>query len=217
MRYTLLLVLGLSAVGCATPKGASFAERRDYVSKMHDDTLAELYAREPIAREKVARAAGHGVFSNIGTNLVLVTTEGGYGVVVDHATDERTFMRMAGGGLGIGLGAKDVRLVMIFSTPAALEEFRTGKWTVGADADAAAKAGDQGAEASGTVKTGDVEIYTVTRNGIALSATVGGTRFYRDHYLNEGAPRPAAPLAASPVETADTSDDTDVETDVETD
>ena len=45
------------------------------------------------------------MFSNIGTNLLLITTEGGYGVAVDHETGKRTYMKMAGAGLGIGIGA----------------------------------------------------------------------------------------------------------------
>jgi lipid-binding SYLF domain-containing protein len=184
MRCMSVAILGLLMVGCSTPKGTSFAERRQYVMNMHDDALKELFEREPVAREKIDRAPGHGVFSNIGTNVIFVSTEGGYGVVVDKATGKKSFMRMVGGGLGIGLGAKDTRLVFIFNSKAALESFMQGDWTVGADADAAAKVDDQGGEASGTVKTGDVEIYTITRNGLALSTTVSGTRFYLDRHLN---------------------------------
>ena len=84
MRYAILIVLGLFSVGCAFPKrGATVDERRGEVMKMHDNALDELYARDPGAKEKLARAAGHGVFSNIGTNILIVSTEGGYGVVRD--------------------------------------------------------------------------------------------------------------------------------------
>jgi lipid-binding SYLF domain-containing protein len=204
MRYAILIVLGLSSVGCAFPKrGATLDERRGEVMKMHDNALDELYARDPIAKEKIAHAAGHGVFSNIGTNILIVSTEGGYGVVEDHKTKERTYMKMAGAGLGIGIGAKDTRLVFIFQSEHALASFKSGTWTAGADADAAAKVSNEGGEQSGTLKTGDVEIYTITRNGLALSATVSGTRFYRDGYLNQ---TPAAPEPPR-VETATTDAD----------
>jgi hypothetical protein len=106
MRYLPLFVLGLLLIGCSTPKGASFSERRQYVMNMHDDALKELYSREPIAKEKIERAPGHAVFSNIGTNLLFVTTEGGYGVAIDHASNKKSYMRMVGGGVGIGMGAK---------------------------------------------------------------------------------------------------------------
>ena len=201
MRYALILGLTLMCVGCAFPKrGATVAERRKEVMKMHDNALEELYARDPIAKEKIDAAAGHGVFSNIGTNLLLVTTEGGYGVTVDHKTGEKVYMKMAGAGLGIGIGAKDTRLIFIFQSKLALDEFVSGSWSAGADADAAAKVADAGGEQSVTAKTGDVEIYTITRNGLALSATINGTRFYRDNYLNS---KPLKSAEPSPVETAD--------------
>jgi lipid-binding SYLF domain-containing protein len=202
MRYALILAMCLTCVGCAFPKrGATLAERRNEVMKMHDNALEELYARDPIAKEKIDNSVGHGVFSNIGTNLLLVTTEGGYGVAVDHASGDRTYMKMAGAGLGIGIGAKDTRLIFIFQSEHALEAFKSGSWAAGADADAAAKVSDAGGEQSVTAKTGDVEIYTITRNGLALSATVNGTRFYRDGYLNS---KPSSATPPSRVETAQT-------------
>jgi lipid-binding SYLF domain-containing protein len=202
VKYTLAFVLlSLFCVGCAFPKrGATLADRQSEVMKMHDDALQELYARDPVAKEKVAAAAGHGVFSNIGTNLLLVTTEGGYGVAVNHKTGERAYMKMAGAGLGIGIGAKDTRLIFIFRSELALGDFTSGSWAAGADADAAAKVADAGGEQSVTAKTGDVEVYTITRNGLALSATVSGTRFFRDQYLNSSAP--AAAPRSEQVETA---------------
>lgn len=202
MRYVLMMVLAASCVGCAFPKrGATLADRRNEVMKMHDDALQELYARDPIAKEKIEAAAGHGVFSNIGTNLLLITTEGGYGVAVDHKTGKRTYMKMAGAGLGIGIGAKDTRLIFIFQSELAMADFMSGSWAAGADADAAAKVSDAGGEQSVTAKTGDVEVYTITRNGLALSATINGTRFYRDNYLNS---EPASPTEPARVETAQT-------------
>jgi hypothetical protein len=72
---------------------------------MHDQTLEKLYASEPVAREKIKHSAGHAVFSNIGTNLILVTTEGGYGVVIDKGGN-KTFMRMAGPASGSASSAR---------------------------------------------------------------------------------------------------------------
>jgi hypothetical protein len=80
-----------------------------------------------------------------------------------------------------------------------MDEFMSGSWAAGADADAAAKVSDAGGEQSVTAKTGDVEIYTITRNGLALSATINGTRFYRDNYLNSKPKSAETPK----VETAD--------------
>jgi lipid-binding SYLF domain-containing protein len=193
MKYVVPFILGFCAIGCASPKGATALEQRDYVNKMHDQTLRELYQQNPEAQEKVTSAAGHAVFSYFGTNLILLSTEGGYGVVVDHRNDNKTYMRLNGGGLGIGLGVKDARVIFVFNDTTSLDAFLsdTGKFTVGANADAIAKSDDQGGGNSGIARSGDVQIYTVNRNGFALAAAVMGTRYYRDDFLN--APDTAAP------------------------
>jgi lipid-binding SYLF domain-containing protein len=205
MKYILPLILGLCAIGCANPRGATTPEQRDYVVKMHDQTLSELYSQNPEAREKVASAAGHAVFSYFGTNLIFLATEGGFGMVVDHQTDQKTFMRQAGGGLGIGWGIKDARVVLVFASKAALDEFvaESGKFTVGAYADAIAKSDDHGGAKSRAAKSGQVQVYTINRNGFALAASVIGTRFYRDAVLNapdENTPNPGTETVVQTVD-----------------
>ena len=48
-------------------------------------------------------------------------------------------MRAGSGNVGLGLGAKDYRLLMIFNTEAAFHKFLTGTWSFGAGADATAR------------------------------------------------------------------------------
>jgi len=94
-------------------------------------------------------------------------------------------MKMAEGGIGIGLGAKDYRLVMIYKTKAAMAKFIESGWGVGANADAAAKTSGGGVEASGEGDiSGDIEIYSMTEAGLALQATVKGTKYWKDDSLN---------------------------------
>ena len=205
MKYILPLLLGLCAIGCANPQGATTPEQRDYVIKMHDDAMNELYQRNPEARDKVANAAGHAVFSYFGTNLVFLATEGGFGVVVDHTSNQKTFMRQAGAGLGIGWGIKDARVVLVFADKPAMEAFvaESGKFTFGAHADAIAKSDDHGGAKSRAAKSGQVQVYTINRNGFALAASVIGTRFYPDPVLNapdENTPNPGSETVVQTVD-----------------
>ncbi|MCK4873834.1 MAG: hypothetical protein KAS72_14030 [Phycisphaerales bacterium] len=183
-----VLVTGLlaaSLTGCAAAQGSSPAEKRDYTLSMADRTLAELYAKEPDAREKIRRAAGYGVFSNIGTNLIFISTGGGYGLVHDNGSGEDTFMKMGEIGVGLGLGVKDFRAVLVFHTDRVLDRFITSGWEWGGEADAAAKSGDQGAAAAAAGDVhGDIEVYQFTKTGVALSATVSGTKYWPDKELN---------------------------------
>src|SRR5690606_1143580 len=168
----------LFAGGCATTKGDTVEEQRDYVADMHDQTLQDLYRLRPEAREKVENAPGYGVFSTIDTNIILLATGGGYGVVVDNATGEKTYMRMGEAGVGPGIGLKDTRMVLVFHNDQRLHEFTESGWEFGGSADATAEAGEQGGGAGtrGTISR-DIEVYQLTESGVSLQATVRGTRF----------------------------------------
>jgi lipid-binding SYLF domain-containing protein len=92
---------------------------------------------------------------------------------------------MGTAGFGIGLGVKDFRGVFIFHSRKALENFIEYGWDFSGQADAAAKSSDKGGEASiaATVVNG-VSIYQLTENGLALQATLQGTKYWKSDKLN---------------------------------
>jgi lipid-binding SYLF domain-containing protein len=160
-------------------------EKRTSIRKMRDSVLAELYREKPVTKTRIAKAEGYAVFSNIGINLLFASFAGGNGVVVDRKGRE-TFMKMGSAGFGLGLGVKDFRAVFIFHDRKKLEEFLEHGWDFSGQADAAAKSdtkGDQIALA-GTVLPG-VEIHQFTKNGLALQATLQGTKYWPDRDLND--------------------------------
>ena len=109
---------------------------------------------------------------------------GGHGVVVDKKGKE-TFMKMGSVGLGIGLGVKDFRALFVFTDKAKLDAFIEKGWDFSGQADAAAKSNEKGASgelAANIAK--DVTIYQLTKNGLALQATLQGTKYWRDKDLN---------------------------------
>ena len=179
------LALLIALAGCGPKKSLTLEERRQVVADMEKATLERLYQEAPETKEKVAQAPGYGVFSNANVNLLIASAGGGYGVVVDKATGQRTYMKMALGGVGLGLGAKDYRVVMIFKEKSAMDKFVASGWDFGAHADAAAKAGETGAEASGEGNIrSQIEVYSMTESGLALQATVAGQKYWKDDSLN---------------------------------
>lgn len=184
-RVMVMLGLAFVVTGCSTPKGATYADKRAYAQDMREKSLNELNTKIPITREKIQNAAGYGVFSNININLLLLSTGNGYGVVHNNATGEDTYMKMGMVGVGLGLGARDFRAVIIFKTPQSLDTFITKGWEWGGHADAAAKSGEKGgaANAAGDI-TKDMEIYQFVESGIALQATLAGTKYWKDKDLN---------------------------------
>jgi len=179
-----LFIFGVVA-GCGPGGNLTVVEKRDKIMEMERETLERLYSEAPETRGKIKNAVGYGTFSNANINIIFASAGGGYGVVVENVTGKRTYMKMALGGLGLGLGVKDYRVVMIFKDKATLDKFIESGWDVGAHADAAAKAGESGAEISeeGDIRSG-IEIYSMTESGLALQATIAGTKYWKDDKLN---------------------------------
>lgn len=190
MKKTILTILILLAMltlisGCGPSSRLPISERQTLVRDMETETLERLYKENPSTKDKIKNAAGYGTFSNANINLIFISAGGGYGSVVDNSTGERTYMKMALGGVGLGLGAKDYRQVLIFNSKEALNSFIDSGWEFGGHADAAAKAGESGAEASAAGAIGsDIEAYSMTESGLALQATIAGTKYWKDKDLN---------------------------------
>lgn len=164
---------------------ASVEEQRNEIRKMRTDTLTELYRVHPAAQSKIQKAAGYAVFSNVGVNLIFLSAAGGSGVAHDNQSGKDTYMKMISGGVGLGLGVKDFRGVFVFSNNKAFQRFVESGWEANAQADAAAKSGEKGGAAAGAITVAPgVELYQLTKNGLALQATIQGTKYYKNDDLN---------------------------------
>ena len=161
-------------------------QKRDKTRKMANQTLQDLYKMEPKAQAEIQNSAGYAVFNNMGTNVLLLSTARGAGVAVNSKTKDETFMKMVSAGAGLGLGVKDYRVIFVFKTEKAFQEFLNSGWSGSAQADAAAKAGEKGSAESGAIEVApDVWVYQITKNGLALQATLQGTKYYKDDDLNK--------------------------------
>ena len=171
--------------GCISPSGDTPAEKRQAVQNMRAETLAELYQIHPYAESQIDQAVGYGVFSNLGFNLFLLSTASGWGVVRDKTTGTDTYMKMYSAGIGPGLGIKDFRGVMVFTTKAALTSFVEDGWDASAQADAVAKSEEKGDGWAGAVDVAPgIKLYQLTKQGLALQATIQGTKFWKDDELS---------------------------------
>jgi len=74
----------------------------------------------------------------------------------------------------------------MFTTREAFDRFVESGWQAGAQADAAAKAGEKGGAAAGAIDVAPgVKLYQITENGLALQATIQGTKYWKDDDLNQ--------------------------------
>ena len=151
---------------------------------MANDTIQRLCREASSAKQRIDDSEGYGVFSNANINVIFASFGGGYGVVIDK-DGNKTYMRMALGGIGFGMGAKDYRQVLVFLDHNTLENFVRNGWEFGGHADAAAKAGETGGELSGEVDINDdIIVYSMTEAGLALQATVAGAKYWKNDNLN---------------------------------
>lgn len=178
------LVLFLCIVGCSTTAGNSKSEKRQAILNMKNDVLSQLYRIKPDAKAQIANAPGYAVFSNANVYVIFASFGGGHGVVKNNNTGKHTFMKMGEVGVGLGIGVKDFRGVFVFHNPETMNRFVEQGWAFGGQADAAAKASDKGAAVGGEITIDNITIYQLTEAGLALQATIKGTKYWKDDSLN---------------------------------
>jgi lipid-binding SYLF domain-containing protein len=164
-------------------------ERRAAITEMRDDVLERLYEEQASAKGQVQDSVGYAVFSNTGVNLFLLSTANGAGVARDNGAGKDIFMNMFSAGGGIGLGVKKFSAVFIFHTREAFDQFVEEGWNFTGQADAAAttdaEENEQAGAAGGTVGINDgVTVYQMTEKGLALQATLQGTKYWKNEDLN---------------------------------
>jgi lipid-binding SYLF domain-containing protein len=181
---TVCIILALFAGGCATTGDVTPAEERKLILAMKNEVLTDLYKVRPDVKSQITGAPGYAVFSNANVNVILASFGGGYGVVRNNRSGKYTYMKMGEVGIGLGLGAKDFRLVFVFHSKDSMNRFVDTGWAFGAQADAAAKAEDKGAAVGGEITVDNMTIYQLTETGLALQATIKGTKYWKDEDLN---------------------------------
>lgn len=190
---TLSLAAIVMLAGCSA-QGDTASQQRASIQKMRSETLNKLYALQPEARSDIQHAKGYAVFANNSSKILLFGFGSGYGVVRNKATGKDTYMKMAQGGAGLGMGIKQQRTVLVFHDKAALETFIRQGYMVGADANAAAKYDDNGiapiaASTSGVASDtaslpSKVNVYDLTEKGLAAQAMINGYKYWPDAALN---------------------------------
>ena len=194
MRLQTLFLVAMTALAGCSAQGDTASQQRASIQKMRNETLNKLYTLQPEARSDIQHAKGYAVFANNSSKILLFGFGSGYGVVRNKATGKDTYMKMAQGGAGLGMGIKQQRTVLVFHDKAALETFIRQGYMVGADANAAAKYDDKGiapiaASTSGVASDtaslpSKVNVYDLTEKGLAAQAMINGYKYWPDAALN---------------------------------
>ncbi len=160
-------------------------ERAD-IRNTSRETLAMLYEAQPSAKTVIKNAVGYATFTNFGLKIFLAGGGKGKGIAVNNKTKKEVFMKMLEIQAGLGIGVKSFRLIWVFDTQPAFDQFVNSGWELGAQATAAAQMDDYGGARQGALSISPgVWLYQLTDNGLALELTAKGTKYYKDDDLNQ--------------------------------
>lgn len=183
--FTILLALVLLGSAFSVANAATAEEKRQSVRKAANTTLEKLYQLQPAAKAAVESNAGYAVFNNFGAKILVAGGGKGKGLAVNNRNKAEVFMGMAEVQVGIGFGVKEFSVVFVFETEDALNTFVNNGWEFGGQATVAATDDVSGGALAGAASISPgVWMYQITKKGLALEATVKGTRYYKDGELN---------------------------------
>lgn len=184
-----ILALAAAALLVVTPalaeegqskKEAERAAKRAEIDARAQKALDELAEKQPQSKKFMETAYGWAAFDATKV-AVVVSGGGGTGVAVVKEGGQRTYMKMGTGGVGLGLGGQNMRIVFFFETKDAFDKFVTSGWQ--AQAGATAAAGNEGANAEATFSNG-MAYYVMTDAGFMLNADIAGTKYFKHDKLN---------------------------------
>jgi lipid-binding SYLF domain-containing protein len=156
-------------------------QRREEIVEMSKDTISAMRADDE-AGDLLDDAYGHAVFDTTKGGFI-VTGAGGTGVATRKNGGNPVFMHMGAGGVGLGAGIENYKLVILFEDKSTYDKFVEGAWSAGVSAQAAA--GGEGKAAVGKFVNG-VAVYHLTDKGIIAQVDATGVKFWPSDRLNEG-------------------------------
>lgn len=180
---------GATAVGGAASDGAEAItdvvtpdRSRQEINSMAAETIEELFAKSSAAKKLFDQSYGYAVFDTRKMSF-MITTGFGAGVAVVRTSKQRTYMKMATGGVNVGMGAQWYKVVFLFQTPKKFNEFVDEGWDAGGGGSVVAA--KQGANLGATFNHG-IAVFQITDKGLMLAADLTGTKYWRDDKLNQG-------------------------------
>ncbi|OZB32861.1 MAG: hypothetical protein B7X60_15700 [Polynucleobacter sp. 39-45-136] len=180
IRLLAISILAITPVLChaqfSNPFGSdkTVAQQRQDILKKSDETLKQLYAVSPKAKELIDKSIAYATFSNFGMKILIAGGGTGSGVVIEKDSNP-VYMNMAEVQAGLGIGIKSFQNIFVNSG-----------WTFGGQVTAAAKyQADGGAYQDAAVVAPGVLMYQLTDSGLAAEITGKGTKYYQNTDLNK--------------------------------
>ena len=169
----LIALLALSSCSTAPSTPAAKTDLRDTSA----NSLQQAEQNDPTLKTLVENSPGCAVFPSIGKGAVGVGGAYGKGDLYQNGVIIG-YCDMTQGTIGVQLGGQAYTEILVFQTPDAIQQFKTGNFTF--DAQATAVAVKSGAGADAKFANG-VAVFTMDEAGLMYEASIGGQKFsYQD-------------------------------------
>ncbi len=179
---------------CAAMLSLSSAQAADDIQQASKDTIAAFKKADPSLQTFFDSSRGYAVFPDIGKGGFIVGGAHGKGLVFEtNRLIGRASMTQAS--IGAQAGGQTFAQMIFFENQEVLNDFKSNKFELGADASAVAA--NQGVAATARFRKG-VAVFALPKKGLMAEAAVGGQRFKFEPLLEptgrtESEPQPIQP------------------------
>ena len=135
--------------------------------------IQSFQSADPSLKQYFDTSAGYVVFPGVGKGGLVVGAARGRGILYEKGKPIGR-ASLTQGSFGAQAGAQSFMEVIFFETPRAIEDFKSGKFEMGADVSAVAAS--EGASKSAKYKDG-VMVLVLPKKGLMVQASVGGQKF----------------------------------------
>jgi lipid-binding SYLF domain-containing protein len=136
--------------------------------------LASFKAKDTSLQATMAKSSGFAIFPDVGKGGFIVGGARGKGIVYEKDGGVIGKATMTQATVGAQAGGQSFSQLILFETPAALNDFKAGNFEMAADISAVVAA--EGASSAAKYKQG-VAVFAMPKKGAMVSAAIGGQKF----------------------------------------
>jgi lipid-binding SYLF domain-containing protein len=135
--------------------------------------LSEFMQKDTTLQTTISQAAGYALFPSVGKGGFIVGGARGKGLLFEK-TNLVGQVTMTQASVGAQVGGQTFAELILFQTPTAVNDFKSGKFEMSAEVSAVAAA--EGASAAAKYKQG-IAVLTLPKKGLMAQASIGGQKF----------------------------------------
>ncbi len=172
LRYFFILFLAAGLTGCASLS----ADQRGELDAMAEANVREMKKAYPVVEAKLSDCKGYMALDARHVKIPFIGWGGGKGVVVDTASDDRTYVKVSRLDIGGGGGIREFDVLIIIYDEKLLQIAKTGKRKIALGAEASA--GSSSVEgSSGQLQTDKgYELFSRSERGASVTWTLHAIR-----------------------------------------